>query len=193
MGSCILDGKGPLQPESDFWAGKVLKHKGYSSNTECSLNVFPFLSGSVSMPAFLNEPNLQAIKQACIRNGRYYDLFTRLRTLFLQENVNLAEETLQDMVQRINTSAFEMASEMAVRPTTPIMLSRRSWNEKERVNAALDDALEQVGDTNFKTNAVSAVAKVTDTLVAEVRRRILIAGDIPISHCRQKTNLKDSL
>jgi hypothetical protein len=98
------------------------------------------------------------------------------------------------MVQRINTNAFEMASEMAVRPTTSNMLSRRSWNEKERVNAALDDALEQVGDTNFKTNAVSAVAKkVTDTLVAEVRRRILIAGDIPISHCRQKTNLKDSL
>jgi len=96
------------------------------------------------------------------------------------------------MVQRINTNAFEMASEMAIWAATSIILTRQSWNEKERVNAALDDALEQVGDTNFKTNAASAVVKVTDTLVAEVHRRILIAGDIQISHCRQQTNLKDS-
>jgi len=54
-------------------------------------------SGSASMPSFLNKANLQAITQACIDNGQYYDLFMQLRTLFLSHSINLTDETLQDM------------------------------------------------------------------------------------------------
>lgn len=71
MGSCDhnLDTKELLRADTEYWAVKTLKHRTFHNNRCCSLNTFPLLNGSISMPFFLNEANLQAVKQACINDG----------------------------------------------------------------------------------------------------------------------------
>ena len=189
MGSCIYDpdGKGPLRSDTDFWAEKTLRSPPFFNNKQCPLDTFPLLNGSVSMPSFLNEANLQDIKQACIDDGRYHDLFTRLRTLLT--NVNLKDETLQSMAEDIHRGGCIVANELTS------AIGSLKVIETIRVNEVLLTALEEgtAGGALTEHEFKLMMGKVSETLASEVRGSILNARDIPISHCRHKTNLKDAL
>jgi hypothetical protein len=71
MGSCVLDldAKGPLREDTDYWVEKTLKHTTLYDNMDCPFDTFPLLNGRKSMPSFLNEANLQAVKKTCIDDG----------------------------------------------------------------------------------------------------------------------------
>ncbi|KAG1735963.1 uncharacterized protein EDB91DRAFT_1250285 [Suillus paluster] len=171
MGSCVhnLDAKGPLQADTEYWAVKTLKHRAFHNNRCCSLNTFPLLNGSVSMPSFLNEANLQAVKQTCINDGRYYDLFTRLRTLFLLHSVNLTDDTLQDMAQKIHEVGCKVMSNKVPSKKTPSSTNIlvQTQIETQRVNTVLLSALMKVADVaDLDTNTAITMA-VTKTLVTE--------------------------
>ncbi|KAG1742273.1 uncharacterized protein EDB91DRAFT_1247671 [Suillus paluster] len=121
------------------------------------------------MPSFLNEANLQAVKQTCINNGRYYDLFTRLRTLFLLHSVNLTDDTLQDMAQKIHEVGCKVMSNKAPSKKTPSStdILVQTQIETQRVNTVLLSALMEVADVaDLDTNAAITMA-VTKTLVTE--------------------------
>lgn len=185
-----MAGKGPLRSHADYWATKTIKHDAFSKNLECRLNTFPLLNGSMSMPSFLNEANLQLIKQACIADDRYYDLFTQLQTLFLAHGVNLTDGTLRRLAQGIHKDGCVVANDP--RPHNPMRMGSLRLTERNRVLDALRDAL--VGVTVDADIGIDEVAvDVTRILVEEVHRHILIAGDTLISHCRHNAVLKESL
>lgn len=122
------------------------------------------------MPSFLNEANLQAVKQACINDSQYYDLFTRLWTLFLLHSVNLTDNTLQNMVQKIHEVGCKLMSNKVpskkTLSSTDILV--QSQIETQRVNTVLLSALIEVADVaDLDTNTVIAMT-VTKTLVTEV-------------------------
>lgn len=122
------------------------------------------------MPSFLNEANLQAVKQACINDSQYYDLFTRLWTLFLLHSVNLTDNTLQNMVQKIHEVGYKLMSNKVpskkTLSSTDILV--QSQIETQRVNTVLLSALIEVADVaDLDTNTVIAMT-VTKTLVTEV-------------------------
>ncbi|OJA09717.1 hypothetical protein AZE42_13617 [Rhizopogon vesiculosus] len=122
------------------------------------------------MPSFLNEANLQAIKQAYINNNQYYDLFTRLRTLFLPHPISLTDETLQVMAQKIHEVGCKLISGKAPSKMTPSKndVLVQSLLETQRVTHVLLSALIEVtGVTESDTNTAIAMT-VTSTLVAEV-------------------------
>jgi len=153
------------------FAAKTLKHPALRNNKCCPLNTFPLLNGSTSMPSFLNEANLQAIKKACIDDGRYYDLFTRLQALFLPFGIDFKDETLQDIAQELHKMGCILMSHTELKAESLI----ESWRVKNVLLRALMEA-PNVGDLPTKTAIAMAVAS---TLVTEVHRHILFAGNIP--------------
>jgi len=137
------------------------------------------------MPSFLNEANLQVIKKACIDDGRYYDLFTRLQALFLPFGIDFKDETLQDIVQELDELGCILMSDKIHRMTLPsanivnaannnVRTLRESWRVKDVLLSALMEA-PNVGDLPTKTAIAMAVAS---TLATEVHRHILVTGDI---------------
>jgi hypothetical protein len=87
------------------------------------------------MPFFLNEANLQAIKQARIDNSRYHDLFTRLRALL--KKVNLKDKTLQIMAEKIHRGGCIIANEVTSAIDSLLLI------ETSRVNTVLLTASEE--------------------------------------------------
>jgi hypothetical protein len=148
---------------------------------DCPFDTFPLLNGRKSMPSFLNEANLQAVKKTCIDNGRYYDLFTRLRTLFSPSlpSLNLTDEKLQVMAQKLHEGgSLYMTSKVPSKTPLPATSARlQSQLEIQRVHDILVEVL-GVDLTGVRDvpDPLARVMDVTMTLVAEVCRCILFAG-----------------
>jgi Zn finger protein HypA/HybF involved in hydrogenase expression len=105
------------------------------------------------------------------------------------KKVNLKDETLQIMAEEIHRGGCIRANEVTSAIGSLLLI------ETSRVNTVLLTASEEgtAGGALTQLEFQREMASVSETLASEVRRSILIAGDIPISHCRHKTNLKDAL